>query len=298
MNESILGLVTNTCVSVLCQHTRLGQGIRTGALRKDWHERPWRVPANYTLTFQIGPHCRMELLAPTAPNGRVILHLHGGGYVGKMTNSYRKFALRYSKLSGGAAVLSPDYRVAPAHPFPAALKDAVAAYDWLLKRGYGPKDIVVAGESAGGGLTLALCLYMADKKRELPAGLVLMSPWTDLTLSGASQRLNYKKDAVFGNTAQSMLFYREYLDGKNPRHPYISPVFGSFEGFPPMLIQVGSSEMLYSDAARVAQKAKAAGTKVRFSVYDGMFHLFQLAGNGLPESRRAWQEVQAFLQRV
>ena len=242
----------------------------------------------------------MEYLKPvTAVTGRVILQLHGGGYIGPMKNIYRRFAVKYSKISYGADVLTPDYRVAPEHPFPAALEDAVHAYEWLLKeQGYEPEHIVVAGDSAGGGLALALCLYAKDHGLPLPGGIITMSAWTDVSLSGASYETNYEIDPLFGNSRENMLYQCSYIGGADPRNPYLSPLFGDFSGFPPMLMQVGSYEVLLDDTAGAAAKAREAGVKVRLSVYDGMFHVFQMGLDLIPESREAWNEVEEYLRRV
>ena len=235
----------------------------------------------------------------TAVTGRVILQLHGGGYIGPMKNIYRRFAVKYSKISYGADVLTPDYRVAPEHPFPAALEDAVHAYEWLLEeQGYEPEHIVVAGDSAGGGLALALCLYAKDHGLPLPGGIITMSAWTDVSLSGASYETNYEIDPLFGNSRENMLYQCSYIGGADPRNPYLSPLFGDFSGFPPMLMQVGSYEVLLDDTAGAAAKAREAGVKVRLSVYDGMFHVFQMGLDLIPESREAWNEVEEYLRRV
>ena len=193
-------------------------------------------------------------------------------------------------------VLTIDYRVAPEDPYPAALEDAVRAYNWLLDRGYPGNRIIVAGDSAGGGLALALCLYLRDHGIELPGGIIAMSPWTDMTASGESYETNFEKDPLFGNTRDSLIYNRDYLGLEDPRNPYISPAFGDLTGFPPMLIQVGSYEMLLSDAQTVAQKAKKQGVKVRFHIYEGMFHVFQMAMQLMPESVMAWKEVEKFLE--
>lgn len=209
-------------------------------------------------------------------NREVVLQLHGGGYIGKMKNAYRDFAVLYARMPGERAVLSVDYRVAPEDPYPAALEDAYAAYQWLLEMGCRGSQIIVAGDSAGGGLALALCLYLKDKGEPLPKKLVLMSPWTDLAATGDSYETNFEKDPLFGNTTDSMIYSNAYYGEKDPKTPYISPLYGNYEGFPPMLFQVGGSEMLLSDSARAAKKAKAAGCEVQLTIYDEMFHVFQL----------------------
>ena len=228
-------------------------------------------------------------------NREVVLQLHGGGYIGKIKNAYRDFAVLYAKMPGERAVLSVDYRVAPEDPYPAALEDAYAAYQWLLEMGCRGSQIILAGDSAGGGLALALCLYLKDRGEPLPKKLVLMSPWTDLAATGDSYETNFEKDPLFGNTTDSMIYSNAYYGENNPKTPYISPLYGDYEGLPPMLFQVGGAEMLLSDSARAAKKAKAAGCEVQLTIYDEMFHVFQLGMKKMKESREAWREVEEFL---
>lgn len=228
-------------------------------------------------------------------NREVVLQLHGGGYIGKMKNAYRDFAVLYARMPGERAVLSVDYRVAPEDPYPAALEDAYAAYQWLLEMGCRGSQIIVVGDSAGGGLALALCLYLKDKGEPLPKKLVLMSPWTDLAATGDSYETNFEKDPLFGNTTDSMIYSNAYYGENDPKTPYISPLYGNYEGFPPMLFQVGGAEMLLSDSARAAKKAKAAGCEVQLTIYDEMFHVFQLGMKKMKESREAWKEIEEFL---
>ena len=230
-------------------------------------------------------------------NREVVLQLHGGGYIGKIRNAYRDFAVLYAKMPGERAVLSVDYRVAPENPYPAALEDAYAAYEWLLEMGCKGEQIIVAGDSAGGGLALALCLYLKNQKKPLPKKLVLMSPWTDLAATGDSYETNFDKDPLFGNTMDSMIYSNAYYGNHDPKLPYISPLYGDYEGFPPMLFQVGGAEMLLSDSARTAKKAKAAGCEVQLTIYDGMFHVFQLGMKKMKESREAWKEIEEFLSK-
>ena len=168
----------------------------------------------------------------------------------------------------------------------------------MKEQGYEPEHIVVAGDSAGGGLALALCLYAKDHGLPLPGGIITMSAWTDVSLSGASYETNYEIDPLFGNSRENMLYQCSYIGGADPRNPYLSPLFGDFSGFPPMLMQVGSYEVLLDDTAGAAAKAREAGVKVRLSVYDGMFHVFQMGLDLIPESREAWNEVEEYLRRV
>ena len=293
------GRVLREIVARMHADNLIGRKLRSGELRKKLSESDWKVPAGYSLSVIEQKNYSMELLEPDVQNSRmVILQLHGGGYVGKLCNIYRSFSGFYSELGHGISVLTPDYRVAPENPYPAALEDAAAAYEWLLLNGWTEDRIVVAGDSAGGGLALALCMYLKDRKQKLPAGVIAMSPWADLTQSGPSYRFNFRKDPGFGNTLDSLIFNKDYVGKQDPTQPYISPLYGNFEGFPPMLIQVGSYEMLLSDSELVAEKAKRAGCKVRLSIYEGMFHVFQMALLVIPESRRAWKEVGKFLEII
>lgn len=297
--NSSQGRVLREIVARVHADNLIGRKLKTGELRKKISEPEWKVPAGYSLSIIEQKHFSMEFLEPDVQNDRmVILQIHGGGYVGKFRNIYRSFAGFYSELGHGISVLSPDYRVAPENPYPAALEDVAEAYEWLIYNGWTEDKIVIAGDSAGGGLAMALCMYLKDRKKKLPAGIIAMSPWTDLTQSGASYRFNFRKDPVFGNTLDSLIFNKDYIGNHDTTDPYISPLYGNFEGFPPMLIQVGSYEMLLSDSELVAEKAKRAGCKVRLSIYEGMFHVFQMALLVIPESRRAWKEVGKYLEIV
>lgn len=296
---SIRGRVMRELIAHVTNDHLIGKKIKNGELRKKIGnaEPPWKCPDCFTMTEVPMENFRMELLQPKEqPNTeKIILQLHGGGYVGAMRNAYRMFAGLYSEVSRGMAVLTPDYRVAPENPYPAALEDAFAAYCYLLEEGWFADQIIVAGDSAGGGLAMALCHYLKDHGKSLPCGIVAMSPWTDLTASGESYDTNYERDPLFGKTRDSLIYNKEYIRDNDPLNAYISPLYGDFRGFPPMLIQVGSYEMLLSDSVSVAAKAREQGVKVRLSIYDGMFHIFQMAAKMLPESKRAWVEIGKFM---
>jgi len=278
--------------------TARGHKFQTGEVRKNPRERVWICPEGCEYEIIEREEFRMEYLQPAGiATGRVILQLHGGGYIGPMKNIYRDFAKLYSRYSMGADVLTVDYRVAPEHPYPAALEDALDAYRWLIQeRRYKAKNIIVAGDSAGGGLAFAMVMYLRDHRLPLPGGIIGMSPWGDLTCSGESYETNYSRDPQFGNTTDNLLHDSAYIGDADPRDPYLSPVFGEFWGMPPVLMQVGSEEVLLSDTLRVADKLRMTKGKLRVSVYDGMFHVFQMAMRLIPESREAWEEVGAFLQ--
>ncbi len=293
---SLSGIIVRDLITNITA-TSSGHKLQNGEYRKHPVETKWHCPRSFEMEELSMPHFSVEYLTPERiTSDRAVLQLHGGGYIGPMKNIYRTFATYYSRALGGGRVLTPDYRVAPEHVFPAALEDACAAYEWLLTQ-YPAHKIIVAGDSAGGGLAMALTHYLKDHGKPLPAGLIAMSPWTDLTASGKSYVTNFEKDPLFGRTEDSMLFNKDYVGDNDPENPYISPLFGDFTGFPPMLIQVGGYEMLLSDSRQVAKKAKKAGVKVRCTVYEGMFHVFQMAKGAIPESRRAWKEVWEFLSR-
>ena len=297
---SVRGRVIREMIAHVTDEHLIGKKIKSGELRKKLVEPPWKCPDIFNNTVIRMKHFTMEYLElKEKPNrDKVVLQLHGGGYIGAMRNAYRTFAGLYSELGRGIPVLTVDYRVAPENPYPAALLDAAEAYFWLLKQGFAAGQIIVAGDSAGGGLAMALCMYLRDHDYELPCGLIAMSPWTDLTAGGESYDTNYEKDPLFGRTRDSLIYNRDYIGTCSPREPYISPLFGDFTDFPPMLIQAGDYEMLLSDSVSVAKKAKQAGVKVRLSVYEGMFHVFQMALLLMPESKRAWTEIGRFIDII
>jgi acetyl esterase/lipase len=195
------------------------------------------------------------------------------------------------------AVLLPDYRLAPEHPFPAGLEDCIRAHQWLIANGpAGPAAgaaTFIAGDSAGGNLTLATLLALRDRERPLPAGGIAISPCTDFTL--ASESLRTVNDPII--SANTMPVFREnYLGQTDPRHPLASPVFGDYRGLPPLLIQVGEHEMLRDDSVRVAEKARADGVPVKLEIWPGMFHVFQSHEPLLPEGCEAIEHAADFMR--
>ena len=295
---SVQGRVVSELMSHLTNDLAIGKKIKSGELRKRLKEPAWKVPDCFNMThIDMGQFTMKLLSSKENPRGdKVILQLHGGGYTGAVRNAYYVFAGLYNEVSHGCSVLTPDYRVAPENPYPAALEDAVASYQWLMDKGYFGEQIILGGDSAGGGLAMALCMYLKDHHMPMPCGIVAMSPWTDLTASGESYETNYEKDPLFGNTKESLIYVNDYAGDHDKMDAYISPLFGNFKEFPPMLIQVGSIEMLLSDSVSVAAKARQQGVKVRLSVYEGMFHVFQMAYLNIPESKRAWAEVGKFIE--
>ena len=234
------------------------------------------------------------VLAPGADPDVRLLYLHGGGRVSGSGGNYLPLAADIS-VAARCAVLLPDYRLAPEHPFPAGLEDCIAAHDWLVANGpSGPRPATatfIAGDSAGGNLTLATLLALRDRKRPLPAGGIALSAATDFTL--ASESLKTVHDPII--SARTMPEFRDrYLKMTDPRNPLASPVFGDYRGIPPLLIQVGEHEMLRDDSVRVVQKALADGIPVKFEVWPGMVHVFQI--RGLPESRAAIAQIAEFMR--
>ncbi len=209
----------------------------------------------------------------------VILYCHGGGY-STGSSLYGRTLTTKLAFSTSMDVFSFDYRLAPEHQYPAPLEDAVKAWDYLMMYGYGARDVILAGDSAGGNLALTLTLKLKDEGRLLPKGIVLFSPWTDLTGTGKSHQSKEGIDPVL-DAAYLEDAIRNYL-GENPseellRNPYVSPLFGTFEGFPPAYIQVGDQEILLSDSKLLFKRMKQAGREVRLDIFEGMWHVFQMS---------------------
>lgn len=226
---------------------------------------------------------------------KVILYLHGGGYVIGNIALYRLLSATLSQKTK-ARVFLPEYRLAPEHPYPAAVDDAVAAYRWLLGEGFRAENIIIAGDSAGGGLSLAATLSLRAEGQPLPAGVICLSPWTDLSLSGESHQSKAKAEAMLLKESLH-LWASSYANKADLRNPLISPVFADFAGFPPLLIQVGSEEILLDDSVLLAENAKSADVDMTLTIYEGMWHVWQTLGF-LPESRAAIEEIGAFVKRI
>jgi acetyl esterase/lipase len=243
---------------------------------------------------EIGPIPCEWVVAPGAEPDLRLLYLHGGGYVSGSGGNYLPLAAHLS-AAARCAVLLPDYRLAPEHPFPAAIEDCVAAHEWL--RGNGPEGpaaaraTFIAGDSAGGGLTLATLLALRDRGLSPPMAGIPLSASTDLTLGSSS--LQTEEDPIC--SARCMpIFASLYLGDADPRNPLASPVLGDYTGIPPLLLQVGEHEMLRDDSVRLAAKVRADGAEVTLEVWPGMVHVFQI--RGLPESREAIGRIAGFMQ--
>ena len=236
------------------------------------------------------------LVAPGTDAGRVLLFLHGGGYELGSLRSDGELAARLGRASG-MRVLFPEYRLAPEHPFPAAIDDALAAWRWLrTDQGLGATSIAVAGASAGGGLTVALLVATRDAGEASPAAAVLMSPTVDLSSSGASMTERADQDPI---STPGMLrqFASDYLAGADPKTPLASPLFASLSGFPPLLVQVGTADVLLSDSERLATAAAEAGVDVTLQVGEGLPHVYQIM-LGTPEAAEATEQIGKFRRPV
>lgn len=231
---------------------------------------------------------------PTSAPERVILYLHGGGYVSGSPSTHVAITARLAK-EARARIFALDYRLAPEHPFPAQIEDAWAAYWWLLTdQGVKPTQITVAGDSAGGGLTVALLLALRNAGVPLPAGAVCLSPWLDLTLSGATIAINEPTDFLNFDILHASA--QMYTNGYDLRHPLISPLYADLAGLPPLLIQAGSAEMLLDDSRRFALRAREAGGDVQLEVWEHMVHVWHFTWLLEPKARQAVAQVGRFVR--
>jgi epsilon-lactone hydrolase len=225
----------------------------------------------------------------------LLLYLHGGGYFACSAKTHRAITVFFAQQR--FRVYAPNYRLAPENPFPAAVDDAVAVYRGLLAAGYEPHNMVVSGESAGGGLTLSLLLTLRQKGIPLPAGAAIFSPWTDLAATGESIAKNSERCAMFvgANIAPSA---RLYLGNTDPRDPIASPLYADLHGLPPLLIHVAADEVLLDDSTRLAERARAAGVRVELKIWPVVPHAWQLATTKIPEARASLRESGEFLQAL
>jgi acetyl esterase/lipase len=238
-----------------------------------------------------------EWLRPKhAPDDKVLLYLHGGAYLIGSCRSHGQMVSHIARAAGINALV-PEYRLAPEHKFPAAIEGCVAVYKELLASGIKPENIVIAGDSAGGGLTVATLLSLRDAGDPLPAAAVLLSPFLDVTSSGESARTRADQDPWF-RVSDMELVVRNYCRADELRNPLVSPVFANVEGLPPMLIQVGDDEILLSDSTRIADKLKAAGCTVELEIWPQMWHVFQLFVGKMPEARKAINKIGAYLRAL
>ncbi len=267
--------------------------IDVAEVRARTSKRVWlpQVPRGWQLREQYGnAHAPLsgEWLV-RQPGGqrapRTILYLHGGGYYFCSPRTHRSITFGLATRAD-ADVFSLDYRLAPEHPFPAALDDALAAFRGLVSSGVAPESVVIAGDSAGGGLALATLIALRDAGDTLPAGALLYSPWTDLAATGESIRLNDARDPMFAGAVFTRIAPL-YLGATPARHPYASPVYAELHGLPPIMMLAGSTETLLDDTRRIAERARAAGVSVDCQIWPDLPHVWPIYAPFLPEARRA-----------
>jgi acetyl esterase/lipase len=240
---------------------------------------------------------RGEWIIPpgAAGNSAALYYLHGGGYISGSAKTNRPVTVPLARKLE-RRVFSLDYRLAPENRFPAAVEDAVAGYRWLVSTGVEPRQLSVAGDSAGGGLALALVMALRDEGDVLPSCVACLSPWTDMTGSGGSIVTNSERDAMFrgediGDYATA------YLASGTPRTPLASPLFGEFAGLPPLYLEVGESEVLLDDARQVHEKALAAGVPSELRIVEDVPHGWQFGAPFVPEARESMEEIARFIMR-
>ena len=232
--------------------------------------------------------------APGADAGRAVLYLHGGGYVIGSINTHRDLAGRISRAAK-SRVLLIDYRLAPEHPFPAAVEDSVSAYRWMLAQGLKASRIAVAGDSAGGGLTVATLVAIRDAKLATPAAGVCLSPWIDLEGIGDSMKTKASVDPMV-QKEPLIEMAAHYLQGKDPRSPLAAPLYADLAGLPPLLVQVGTAETLLDDSTRLAERARKAGVTVTLEPWENMIHVFQVFAPMLDEGQQAIDKIGDFVR--
>lgn len=256
---------------------------------------PWRV---HLESLRIDNKLEAEWLRPRdAHPTRVLLYFHGGGYVLGSLNTHRSLVGSLAERSGLNA-LTINYRKAPDHPFPAALDDAHHAYRWLLRQGHQPHDIVLAGDSAGGGLTLALLLTLRDAAEPMPAAALGLSPWTDLQLPTNVLRRVAHEETLLLEALQIRTWGPHYARRTPLTHPLISPAQAELHGLPPLLIQISDAEVLYDDVVRFTEKARAAGVSVTLQPFVGLVHWWHLFWRLVPEARQALDQAAGFIRHA
>ena len=234
------------------------------------------------------------ITAPGARPDRIIYWLHGGGYCIGSINTHRALVAGISAASGARALVI-DYRLAPEHPFPAAVEDAVSGYLWLLSTGVDPAQIIIGGDSAGGGLTMATLLALKGGDKPLPAAAVCISPWTDMTMTGESLVSKAEADPMIAQDGITRV-RDAYVGTSDPHEPLASPIYADLSGLPPLLIQVGENEVLLDDSTRLAERAKAAGVDVTLEAWPDMIHVWHFFAAILPEGQQAIERIGEFVR--
>jgi acetyl esterase/lipase len=245
--------------------------------------------------FQIKELAADWILVGNTPEDCAILYLHGGAYNIGSLKTHRELAARISKASKIKTLLI-DYRLAPEHPYPAAVEDTVIAYRWLLKNGFSSNNIVIAGDSSGGGLVIAALVKLRDLGEPFPAAAVCLSAWTDLELTGETMKTHLQKDPFL--TPAWLQYMAKHYAGDNDFHlPLISPIYADLTKLPPLLIQVGSDEILLSDSIRLAERAREAGVDTTLDVWENMWHVWHFFAGKMPEANIALNHIGRFIRK-
>ena len=254
-----------------------------------------KIPEEVEIKAQIIAEIKSEWLIPdgAAPD-KLVLYVHGGGYVSGSCSDHRGFVSKFAKKTG-AICLTYEYRLAPEYPFPAALDDSVKIFQELLATGYKPENILLAGESAGGGLCLAILLALKERRISMPAAAIAISPWTDLTCSSESYKTKNKVSVAPLNSW--FVFSKYYIGIHEASNPLISPLFGDLKGLPPLLINSGVDDELFEDGKKFFQKAKDAGVDMTFREGSGMVHCYPLLAPMFPEATQAMNEIVRFVRQ-
>jgi phosphinothricin tripeptide acetyl hydrolase len=256
----------------------------------------FKLPKGIKVVKELAGGVPAEWLIPAGiSNGRVVLYLHGGSYMSGSPNSHRSLVANIA-IASKARALVLDYRLAPEHPHPAAVDDAVAAYKWLINGHVDPQHLAIAGDSAGGGLSIALLLSLRDSNIPLPAACVCLSPWTDLAFTGESWKSKAKADLIIYDYKE-LAFAKMYMGGLDPKTPLVSPVYADLKGLPHLLVQVGTDEVLLSDSTRLVERAKQAGVDAVIDEWERMQHVWQFAASFIPEGRRAIDRIGEFIDK-
>lgn len=267
--------------------------------RREWEEEALLqvLPAGASWSETVAGGIASEWMdMPDAVGDRVFLLLHGGGYIAGSPKTHRRMAANLGQATG-MRVLVPDYRLAPEHPFPAGVEDVIAAYDWLRAQGISAANIVVGGDSAGGGLALSMLLRLRETGAEMPRAAVLLAPWTDLTVSSESyERLRHLDPIITREGLREAGLW--YAGESDPADPRMSPLFADVAGLPPMLIHAGGDEVMVDDSRIFAERARAVGVDVEFKIFPGMWHVFQGAGTTIPEARTAIAEIGDYVRAL
>ena len=236
------------------------------------------------------------IIPPNVKNEKVIIHLFGGGYVMGTIETRRWLPFLISRVSNVRSLLT-GYRLAPEHPYPAALEDSITVYKWLLSTGLSSQNIVFTGASAGGGLVVSTLVRLRELNLPLPAGAALLSPWTDLACTGESLESNAEYEPGISVPILRGIA-KLYHGDQNPKNPMISPLYAHLDNLPPLLIHVGNIETLRDDSIRLADRAKAGGTDVTLKIWAEMPHVFQNYYNDIPESNQSIEDIGNFIQRI